>query len=670
MVRRAERPTPPSLTCKSLSLTLRPKPNPPTRHHALAPPPPRTIIVCRPETFVRRLRDALCSFRQTIPPLLAGEASLRHKMARRASEPHTAPDRAFFRNIGYAAAVVSGSAATVYALSSALRKRDLSALWMFDQRAAPPPEVQRELRGLIPSDDEEDRVRHRGPARLLTHQAREEDEYERLQSKMKRAMDERDVDRVQDLARRLEDLQRGRREEAYSERGRSRSRGKARDRRHSPPRKYTRCDSSDESSDDARNWGRRAQSRGRRAAPNERGRRAAPHESESSRGHGAAAHEPEEPSRGHCAAPEEPSRGHRATPHESELSRGRRSPSSCTGSGVIKSAPESGSRADKSRNAERVGLRDAERRTSAAPRAVESRALVRSTTGESQALSGRNESQAPDLAPRLQPGDLVKAMCPISKEWHNATITSVRRSGLVEVRWHNPGSTPDGKPFQRYGDVWDQNIQLVFRKSNASSPCGVSAAAPGAMSSEETSKPDENALEEAPHGLKVGDCCFARGNLLEIKWFKARLLSIRSSHPRLHIEYLATLDGQTIDLALPQPRKAHVHDEDVSAEEPANPPRAEPAKEASPAELADAVESAHKQADKQGDKQADEQAYVEEPIDEDLMCSVCSRPDDEPNMLVCDNCKKGYHIYCLHPKLDKIPEGDWSCTECTAAQSS
>ena len=50
-------------------------------------------------------------------------------------------------------------------------------------------------------------------------------------------------------------------------------------------------------------------------------------------------------------------------------------------------------------------------------------------------------------------------------------------------------------------------------------------------------------------------------------------------------------------------------------------------------------------------------------ITPDLMCSVCERPDDEENMLVCD-CKKGFHIYCLNPPLEKVPDGDWLCPKC------
>ena len=39
------------------------------------------------------------------------------------------------------------------------------------------------------------------------------------------------------------------------------------------------------------------------------------------------------------------------------------------------------------------------------------------------------------------------------------------------------------------------------------------------------------------------------------------------------------------------------------------------------------------------------------------------RPDDEPNMLVCD-CMIGYHIYCLSPPMQKVPDEDWKCPTC------
>jgi hypothetical protein len=43
---------------------------------------------------------------------------------------------------------------------------------------------------------------------------------------------------------------------------------------------------------------------------------------------------------------------------------------------------------------------------------------------------------------------------------------------------------------------------------------------------------------------------------------------------------------------------------------------------------------------------------------------VCRRKGDPENMLLCDNCNKGHHAYCLKPALDVIPKGDWFCVDC------
>jgi len=45
-------------------------------------------------------------------------------------------------------------------------------------------------------------------------------------------------------------------------------------------------------------------------------------------------------------------------------------------------------------------------------------------------------------------------------------------------------------------------------------------------------------------------------------------------------------------------------------------------------------------------------------------CKVCRRKTDSDNMLLCDSCDNGHHIYCLKPKLKVIPSGDWFCPEC------
>lgn len=46
------------------------------------------------------------------------------------------------------------------------------------------------------------------------------------------------------------------------------------------------------------------------------------------------------------------------------------------------------------------------------------------------------------------------------------------------------------------------------------------------------------------------------------------------------------------------------------------------------------------------------------------LCTVCRRSKDPEFTLLCDECNRGYHTYCLKPKLKDIPEGDWFCPKC------
>ncbi|KAH0556601.1 bromodomain adjacent to zinc finger domain protein 1A isoform X1 [Cotesia glomerata] len=45
-------------------------------------------------------------------------------------------------------------------------------------------------------------------------------------------------------------------------------------------------------------------------------------------------------------------------------------------------------------------------------------------------------------------------------------------------------------------------------------------------------------------------------------------------------------------------------------------------------------------------------------------CRICRKCRDAENMLLCDGCNKGHHLYCLKPKLTCVPEGDWFCVTC------
>merc|ERR1711871_934022 len=47
------------------------------------------------------------------------------------------------------------------------------------------------------------------------------------------------------------------------------------------------------------------------------------------------------------------------------------------------------------------------------------------------------------------------------------------------------------------------------------------------------------------------------------------------------------------------------------------------------------------------------------------VCPVCGSSDDEPNLLLCDECDQAYHIYCLDPPLSQAPKEDWYCRSCS-----
>uniref|UniRef100_A0AAY4A062 Bromodomain adjacent to zinc finger domain protein 1A n=1 Tax=Denticeps clupeoides TaxID=299321 RepID=A0AAY4A062_9TELE len=49
-------------------------------------------------------------------------------------------------------------------------------------------------------------------------------------------------------------------------------------------------------------------------------------------------------------------------------------------------------------------------------------------------------------------------------------------------------------------------------------------------------------------------------------------------------------------------------------------------------------------------------------------CKVCRRKGDAENMLLCDGCDRGHHIFCIRPKLKAVPSEDWFCPECRPKQ--
>ncbi|CAK9022990.1 unnamed protein product [Durusdinium trenchii] len=65
-------------------------------------------------------------------------------------------------------------------------------------------------------------------------------------------------------------------------------------------------------------------------------------------------------------------------------------------------------------------------------------------------------------------------------------------------------------------------------------------------------------------------------------------------------------------------------------------------------------------------EERDQQEAEGDASDDDVVCSVCHRSDDEDALLLCDGlggrCSGAAHFYCIG--LPGVPEGDWFCSEC------
>uniref|UniRef100_A0AAY4AH91 Zinc finger protein ubi-d4 n=1 Tax=Denticeps clupeoides TaxID=299321 RepID=A0AAY4AH91_9TELE len=45
-------------------------------------------------------------------------------------------------------------------------------------------------------------------------------------------------------------------------------------------------------------------------------------------------------------------------------------------------------------------------------------------------------------------------------------------------------------------------------------------------------------------------------------------------------------------------------------------------------------------------------------------CNMCGTSENDDQLLFCDDCDRGYHMYCLTPPMSEPPEGSWSCHLC------
>nr|CDP99236.1 Bm7549 [Brugia malayi] len=45
-------------------------------------------------------------------------------------------------------------------------------------------------------------------------------------------------------------------------------------------------------------------------------------------------------------------------------------------------------------------------------------------------------------------------------------------------------------------------------------------------------------------------------------------------------------------------------------------------------------------------------------------CQICRTSENESQLLLCDACDMGYHMYCFRPRIAAVPDGEWYCPLC------
>ncbi|KAH7887375.1 PLU-1-like protein-domain-containing protein [Phlebopus sp. FC_14] len=51
-------------------------------------------------------------------------------------------------------------------------------------------------------------------------------------------------------------------------------------------------------------------------------------------------------------------------------------------------------------------------------------------------------------------------------------------------------------------------------------------------------------------------------------------------------------------------------------------------------------------------------------LTQEQSCEICQKKNHDEEMLLCDGCDCGFHMFCLDPPLNSIPKGQWFCHTC------
>lgn len=50
----------------------------------------------------------------------------------------------------------------------------------------------------------------------------------------------------------------------------------------------------------------------------------------------------------------------------------------------------------------------------------------------------------------------------------------------------------------------------------------------------------------------------------------------------------------------------------------------------------------------------------------DAVCEECGSGDAADELLLCDKCDRGFHLFCLRPIIVSVPKGPWFCPSCSS----
>ena len=53
---------------------------------------------------------------------------------------------------------------------------------------------------------------------------------------------------------------------------------------------------------------------------------------------------------------------------------------------------------------------------------------------------------------------------------------------------------------------------------------------------------------------------------------------------------------------------------------------------------------------------------------DEIPCQHCHGTHAESEIVTCDHCDGGFHVFCVSPELTEFPTGDWACPVCLSAE--